>query len=54
VIGTHPLSKRIAIFNGLGSKGALQAPFASRQLIDNLEKSLPIHPEFDVCRKSLW
>jgi len=54
VIGTHPQYRRIAIFNGLGSKGALQAPFASRQLIDNLEKSLTIHPEFDVCRKSLW
>jgi glycine/D-amino acid oxidase-like deaminating enzyme len=45
---------RIAIFNGLGSKGALQAPFASKQLIDNLEKGRPIHPEFDVCRRSLW
>jgi hypothetical protein len=39
---------------GLGSKGALQAPFASKQLIDNLEKGRPIHPEFDVCRRSLW
>jgi glycine oxidase len=54
VIGTHPKDCRIAVFNGLGSKGALQAPFASRQLIDNLEKGRPIHPEFDVCRKSLW
>ena len=54
VIGTHPEDSRIAIFNGLGSKGALQAPFASKQLIANLEKGRPIHPEFDVCRKSLW
>jgi glycine/D-amino acid oxidase-like deaminating enzyme len=54
VIGTHPDNSRVAIFNGLGSKGALQAPFASKQLIDNLEKGLTIHPQFDVCRKSLW
>jgi glycine/D-amino acid oxidase-like deaminating enzyme len=54
VLGTHPDNRRVAIFNGLGSKGALQAPFASKQLIDNLEQGLMIHPEFDVCRKSLW
>jgi glycine oxidase len=54
VIGTHPENNRIAIFNGLGSKGALQAPFAAVQLISYLERSQTIHPEFDVCRKSLW
>ncbi len=54
VIGTHPENNRLAILNGLGSKGALQAPFASKQLIANLEKGAMIHPEFDVCRKSLW
>ena len=54
VIGTHPDNNRIAIFNGLGSKGALQAPFAAVQLIGYLEGSQTIHREFDVCRKSLW
>jgi glycine oxidase len=54
VIGTHPDNNRIAIFNGLGSKGALQAPFAAVQLIGYLEGSQTIHQEFDVCRKSLW
>jgi 2-polyprenyl-6-methoxyphenol hydroxylase-like FAD-dependent oxidoreductase len=50
----HPENKRIAIFNGLGSKGALQGPFAAVQLIGYLERNQAIHPEFDVCRKSLW
>jgi glycine/D-amino acid oxidase-like deaminating enzyme len=54
VIGVHPLHKRLAILNGLGSKGVLQAPFAACQLMAYLEKGEPIHPDFDVCRKSLW
>jgi glycine oxidase len=54
IVGIHPQNKRVAVLNGLGSKGVLQAPFASRQLIGSLERGEPIHPDFDVCRKSLW
>jgi glycine/D-amino acid oxidase-like deaminating enzyme len=54
IVGTHPENRRVAVLNGLGSKGVLLAPFASMQLIGSLEKGEPIHPEFDVCRKSLW
>jgi glycine oxidase len=54
IVGSHPENKRVAVLNGLGSKGVLQAPFASRQLIGSLERGEPIHPDFDVCRKSLW
>jgi len=54
VVGRHPQHPRLAILNGLGSKGALQAPFAANQLIAYLETGTPVHPEFDVCRKSLW
>jgi glycine oxidase len=54
IVGTHPENRRVAVLNGLGSKGVLQAPFASLQLIGNLERGEPIHPEFDVCRKYLW
>jgi glycine oxidase len=54
IVGRHPGNKRVAVLNGLGSKGVLQAPFASRQLIGSLERGEPIHPDFDVCRKSLW
>jgi glycine oxidase len=54
LVGTHPKNRRIAVLNGLGSKGVLQAPFAARQLIGYLERGEQIHPEFDVCRKSLW
>jgi glycine oxidase len=54
IVGSHPENKQVAVLNGLGSKGVLQAPFASRQLIGSLERGEPIHPDFDVCRKSLW
>jgi glycine/D-amino acid oxidase-like deaminating enzyme len=54
IVGLHPENRQVAVLNGLGSKGVLQVPFASRQLISNLENGEPIHPEFDVCRRSLW
>jgi glycine oxidase len=54
IVGRHPENKQVAVLNGLGSKGVLQAPFASLQLIGSLERGEPIHPDFDVCRKSLW
>ena len=54
LVGAHPENRRIAVLNGLGSKGVLQAPFAARQLIGYLQRGEQIHPEFDVCRKSLW
>jgi glycine oxidase len=54
VIGRHPIHRSLAILNGLGSKGVLQAPFAAEQLIMHLEKEIPLHPDFDVCRNSLW
>ena len=54
LVGAHPLWPRLAILNGFGSKGALQVPFAARQLLENLETGSYLHPEFDVCRPSLW
>jgi glycine oxidase len=54
IVGVHPLHSQVAVLNGLGAKGVLQAPFAARQLIAYLEEGEPIHPGFDVCRKSLW
>ncbi len=54
VVGAHPRWPRLAILNGLGSKGALQAPFAAKQLIEALEEGRPIPQEIDICRPSLW
>jgi glycine/D-amino acid oxidase-like deaminating enzyme len=54
VVGVHPKWPRLAILNGLGSKGALQAPFAAQELVSALEEGKPIPKEIDLCRPSLW
>jgi glycine oxidase len=54
VVGVHPRQPRLAILNGLGSKGALQAPFAAQELVAALEEGKPILKEIDLCRPSLW
>lgn len=38
------------IFNGLGSRGVLMAPYLARQLVAFLEKAAPLNPEWDVQR----
>ncbi len=52
--GSHPRYPRLAVLNGLGSKGALQAPYVAERLIAKLEAGRYIDPEFDVCRECLW
>jgi glycine oxidase len=54
LVGVHPRWPQLAILNGLGSKGALQAPFAAQELVSALEEGKPILKEIDVCRPSLW
>jgi glycine oxidase len=54
LVGFHPWWPRLAILNGLGLKGALQAPFAVQELVAALEEGKPILQEIDVCRPSLW
>lgn len=54
VVGVHPKWPRLVILNGLGSKGALQAPFAAQELVAALEEGKPILKEIDLCRPSLW
>ena len=50
LLGTHPQHPAIAIFNGMGSKGVMLAPFFAKQLIDHLENGVAIDPEADIKR----
>lgn len=50
VVGLHPLHPRVAIFNGLGSKGSLQGPWLAEQLVQLLETGKPVLPAIDVQR----
>ena len=50
LVGTHPTDKRIAVLNGLGSRGVLQAPFAAKSIMDYMEKDKALPAEIDVSR----
>lgn len=51
ILGVHPLDKNMYIFNGLGTKGVMLAPFFAKQMIHILkDKDYKIHKEIDVRR----
>lgn len=47
-LGRHPVHPTVAVFNGLGSKGSLLAPFFSRMLVDHLLDGGPLDESVDV------
>lgn len=49
VLGRHPDHPALAIFNGLGSKGALHSPWCARQLARHLLDDVPLEPEVDLA-----
>jgi glycine/D-amino acid oxidase-like deaminating enzyme len=48
ILGRHPAHDRLCVFNGLGSKGVLRAPFFARMLVAHLLDGAPLEPEVDV------
>jgi glycine/D-amino acid oxidase-like deaminating enzyme len=50
LIGLHPKYPQIAIFNGLGTKGVMLAPFFADQFFGFLENSSPLHNEVNIAR----
>lgn len=50
-IGFHPRDRRLGFFNGLGSRGALLAPWLAEHLADALCRQAPIDDRFDLNRK---
>ena len=51
VIGFHPVYKNLAVFNGLGTKGVMLAPyFAKEMLIKLTNKNYSVHKEVDINR----
>lgn len=49
-LGRHPEYPQLTIFNGLGSKGVMLAPYFSKQLVDHLMEDKPLLPEVDIQR----
>jgi glycine oxidase len=55
ILGSHPISENVIIFNGLGTKGVSLAPYFSGQLMDWLLGKTEIQPEVNINRfKSLF
>ena len=50
VLGVHPEFPQLAICNGMGSRGVLQAPFCTGLLCDHIEKGIPIPHEININR----
>lgn len=51
VLGTHPLHKHVAIFNGLGTKGVMLAPYFAREMVRFLSvNDYPLEKEVDIRR----
>ena len=50
LIGLHPQYPALGVFNGMGTKGVMLAPFFAKQFVDFLENNLPIDKEVDIAR----
>lgn len=48
LVGRHPAHARVGFFNGLGSKGALRAPWAARHLMDHWVDGKELEVEVDL------
>lgn len=50
LIGLHPDLNVLGVFNGLGTKGVMLAPYFANQFADFLEKGIPMNKEVDIAR----
>lgn len=49
-IGTNDPMKKHYVFNGMGSRAVLLAPFAAEALFNNMYHNKPLDPEMDIIR----
>jgi len=50
LIGMHPEHKSLGIFNGMGTKGVMLAPYFADQFIEHMENNAPLDHEVDIRR----
>ncbi|MEJ8804437.1 NAD(P)/FAD-dependent oxidoreductase [Pontibacter sp. H249] len=48
--GVHPKYKQLSVFNGMGSKGVLMAPFLANNFAEALEGKTDLLPEIHISR----
>lgn len=51
LVGLHPAHARLGFFNGLGSKGALHAPWFAKTFADHLTQGTPLPPDIDLRQR---
>jgi glycine/D-amino acid oxidase-like deaminating enzyme len=50
LIGLHHEDKRIGIFNGMGTKGVMIAPFFAKHFAEHIESGLALDKDVDIMR----
>ncbi len=50
LLGVHPKHQKLAIFNGLGTKGASLGPFWANAMVDHLVDGAPLDEEVNIQR----
>ena len=50
LVGMHPAYNRLAILNGLGTRGVMIAPTVAKELFNNLENDKKLDSEIDIKR----
>ncbi len=50
ILGLHPKNKKLAIFNGLGTRGVMIAPLMARKLYQHIENNMELDKEIAIDR----
>lgn len=50
LVGRHPKYNNLFVLNGFGSRGVLIAPYASKQLLEHIERGTQMDSEMDIAR----
>ena len=50
LIGTHPKHKQLCVFNGLGTKGVMLAPYLAQKLVNCLLNNSPLPEDININR----
>lgn len=53
VVGLHPEHPALGVFNGMGTKGVMLAPYFAKQFVDYLRFQTPMNKEVDCNRFSI-
>jgi glycine/D-amino acid oxidase-like deaminating enzyme len=52
LLGLHPKHKQLAVFNGMGTKGVMIAPYFAQIFVEHLIENTPLSAEVDINRFS--